>query len=226
MANILGHLQLWQRSVAYDSSPHFPVALHLSRSYPRTTNEIREKLIMSSTKWFPRDPRRGDGEFDLWGWMLPSHIFTLLAPPFILFLSFRLATGLRRIWSAPKQNIKKKNKSNQKKKKYRFVSNHGYYIVTVLPSPMRMQVRLRSSVMLYTNFVSLTAFLQRATAVKLAACFHPPTPDSPSHTYMLALHLIEVFIITATIPQYSAQSHDLFTGGKGEGTVQLLRADQ
>lgn len=88
---------------------------------------------------------------------------------------------------------------------------------------MRMQVRLRSSVMLYTNFVSLTAFLQRATAVKLAACFHPPTPDSPSHTYMLALHLIEVFIITATIPQYSAQSHDLFTGGWGEGTVQLLR---
>lgn len=81
-----------------------------------------------------------------------------------------------------------------------------------LPPPMRMQVRLRSSVILYTNFVSLTAFLQRATAVKLAACFHPPTPDSPSHTYMLALHLIEVFIITATIPRYSAQSHDLFPG--------------
>ncbi len=128
MANILGHLQLWQRSVAYDSSPHFPVALHLSRSYPRTTNEIRGKLIMSSTKWFPRDPRRGDGEFDLWGWMLPSHIFTLLAPPSSFF--FRLATGLRRIWFAPKQNIKKKtNKSNQKKKKkpFRLKSRLLYY---------------------------------------------------------------------------------------------------
>lgn len=39
---------------------------------------------------------------------------------------------------------------------------------------------LRSSVMLTQNSVPLTAFLQRATAVKLAACFHPPTPDSPS----------------------------------------------
>lgn len=154
-----------------------------------------------------------------------AHLFYSAGAPFILFLSLGNRPTAHLI--CPKTKHKKKNKSNQKKrKKNRFVSNHGYYIVTVLPSPMRMQVRLRSSVMLYTNFVSLTAFLQRATAVKLAACFHPPTPDSPSHTYMLALHLIEVLIITATIPQYSAQSHDLFTGGKGEGTVQLLRADQ
>ena len=68
---------------------------------------------------------------------------------------------------------------------------------------------LRSSVMLTQNSVPLTAFLQRATAVKLAACFHPPTPDSPSHAYMVSLHLMEVFIITAMIPRYSAQSHDL-----------------
>lgn len=145
-----------------------------------------------------------------------GNLCTSLLPPSFFF--FRLATGPRRIGFAPKQNTKHKKQKSKKG----FVSNHSYYIAMALPFPMRMQVRLRSSVMLYTNFVSLTAFLQRATAVKLAACFHPPTPDSPSHTYMLALHLIEVFIITATIPRYSAQSHDLFTGGP----VQLLRAGQ